>query len=361
MLTTKVVKVFYCCSDSAQDEKMRQKLEEHLSTLERQGVINNWHKGMISPGKEWESEIDTNLKKADIILVLISSEFTASDYHWDVLAKQAMEQHRAKTSRVITILLRPVDNYWKVAFPNVKVLPKGGRPITEWKPYDKAFANIATGIREVAEELTDSMFLIKKVLRWLRAILIVVVKAAVNTFIYLIKVTFSYFFRPSRSLRRNRINNIRKGSVVVVLIVSVIFISFVSRSPDILEIPYSASKQNVNYPKLVNPTGWIWIGMVNKTSGSLSVGKKLVLQPSNPKQFPSIAPPVIPSAGTIVTVKYEVNLMKEKSLSGKTIVKLKKGEKLVILKVESFSNVAKNSPYIKLKAQVRKCNLTCKK
>ncbi|MEH2207528.1 MAG: toll/interleukin-1 receptor domain-containing protein [Nostoc sp.] len=360
MPNTKVVKVFYCCSDSAQDEKMRQKLEEHLSTLERQGVINNWHKGMISPGKEWESEIDTNLKKADIILVLISSEFTASDYHWDVLAKQAMEQHRAKTSRVITILLRPVDNYWKVAFPKVKVLPEGGRPITEWKPYDKAFANIATGIREVAEELTDSTFIIKKLLRSLRAIVIDVAKFVLKAFISVGTVIFSYLFRPSRPSRRNRVSNI-PVRLVIFFVVGSTFISFIYQKLNILEIPLLAPKPTVNSTKSVNSPGWIWIGMVNKTSGSLSVGKKLVIQPSNHKQFPSIEPPVIPSPGTIVTVKYEINLMKEKSLSGKTIVKLKKGEKLVILKVERFSKIAKNSPYIKLKAQVRKCNSACNK
>ncbi|MEH1835296.1 MAG: TIR domain-containing protein [Nostoc sp.] len=360
MPATKIVKVFYCCSDSAQDEEMRQKLENHLSILKRQSVITNWHKGMISPGKEWESEIDTNLKTADIILVLISSEFTASDYHWDVLAKQAMKQHKARTSRVITILLRPVENSWKVAFPNVKVLPKGEKPVTKWRPYDNAFENIAIGIREVAEELTDSTFLIKKILRRIRRIVILIAKAAGNTFIYVARATFSYLFRPSRSRRRNRVSNIAVR-LVIFLVLGGILLRFISQPPDILEIPFSAPKPIVNSTKIVNPTGWIWIGMVNKTSGSLSVGQKLVLQPSNPKQFPRIEPPVIPSLGTIVTVKYEVNLIKEKSLSGKTIVKLKKEEKLVILKVEPFSKVAKNSPYIKLKAQVRKCNSTCNK
>ncbi|MDZ8261314.1 toll/interleukin-1 receptor domain-containing protein [Nostoc sp. ChiQUE01b] len=360
MQNTKVIKVFYCCSDSAQDEKMRQKLEEHLSTLERQGVINNWHKGMISPGKEWESEIDTNLKKADIILVLISSEFTASDYHWDVLAKQAMEQHRAKTSRVITILLRPVDNYWKVAFPNVKVLPKGERPITEWRPYDKAFANIATGIREVAEELTDSAFSTKKILHWIRVIVILVAKAAGNTFIYVARATFSYLFRPLRSRRRNRVSNITVR-LVVLLVLGGIFLRFISEPPGLLEIPSSAPKPTSNSKKTVNPTGWIWIGMVNNTSGALSAGKQLILRPSTSEEFPSIAPPVVPSTGAIVTVKYEVNLRKEKSLSAQPIIKLKKGEKIVILKVEPLQKISNNSPYIKLRAQVRKCNLTCNK
>lgn len=363
MPTTKVVKVFYCCSDSDQDEQMRQKLENHLSILKRQGVITNWDKNMISPGKEWESEIDTNLKTADIILVLISSEFTNSDYHWDVLAKQAMEQHRAGTSRVVAILLRPVDDYWKVSFPNVKVLPKGGKggkPITEWRPYDKAFVNIATGIREVAEELTDSTFPIKKILRWIRAIVILVAKAAGNTFIYVARATFSSLFRPSRSRRRNRVSNIAVR-LIIFLVLGGILLRFISQVPDILEIPFSAPKPTVNSTKTVNPTGWIWIGMVNNTSGSLSVGKPLILQPPNSEEFPSIYPPVVPSAGAIVTVKYKVNLRKEKSLSGQPIVKLKKGEKLVILKVESLRNINKNSPYIQLRAQVRKCNSTCNK
>ncbi|WP_375513727.1 TIR domain-containing protein [uncultured Nostoc sp.] len=363
MPATKVVKVFYCCSDSAQDEEMRQKLENHLSPLEWEGVSTSWHRRMISPGKEWKSEIDTNLKTADIILVLISSEFNASHYHWNVLAKQAMEQHRAKTSRVITILLRPVDNYWKVAFPNVKVLPKGERPITEWRPYDKAFANIATGIREVVEELTDSTFLIKKILRWIRAIVILVAKAAGNTFIYVARATFSYLFRPSRYRRRNRVSKIPVG-LLLIIVVGSMFMLFISQPPDILEIPSSAPKPTSNSIKTVNtvnPTGWIWIGMVNNTSGGLSAGKRLILRPSNSEQFPSIAPPIIPSPGAIVTVKYEVNLRKEKSLSAQPILKLKKGEKLIILKVEPFAKVSKNSPYIKLIAQDHKCNQTCKK
>ncbi|MEH2352254.1 toll/interleukin-1 receptor domain-containing protein [Nostoc sp.] len=360
MSATKLVKVFYCCSQSVKDEQMRQKLEEHLSILRREGVITSWHRSMISPGKEWESEIDKHLKTSDIILVLISSEFTASDYHWDVLAKQAMEQHKAGTSRVIAILLRPVDDYWKAAFPKVKVLPQDGIPIIKRNPQDTAFKNIARGIREVAEELTDSTYFIKKVLRWLGAIAMLVGNAAVNVFIYVGTATFSSLLKPSRSRRRNRVSNILVR-LAILLIVAGIFIRFISQQLNILYISLLAPKPTVNSTKSVNSTGWIWIGMVNKSSGSLSVGKKLVLQPSNPKQFPSIEPPVIPSPGTIVTVKYEVNLIKEKSLSGKTIVKLKKGEKLVILKVEPFSKVAKNSPYIKLKAQVRKCNSICNK
>ncbi|MEH2084132.1 MAG: toll/interleukin-1 receptor domain-containing protein [Nostoc sp.] len=360
MPATKVIKIFFCCSDSDQDKKMRQKLENHLSPLKWEGISTTWDRTMIIPGKDWKSEIDTNLKRADIILLLISSEFIASNYHWNVLAKQAMEQHSAKTSRVITILLSPVDNHWKERFPKVKVLPKNGRPITEWNPYDKAFANIATGIREVAEELTDSTFFIKKLLHLLWAIVIYVAKFVLKAFISVETVIFSYLLRPSRYRRRNRVSNILVR-LAIFLIVAGIFIRFIYQKLNILNISLLAPKPTENLTKSVNPTGWIWIGMVNKTSSSLPVRQKLVLQPSNPKQVPSIEPPVIPSPGTIVTVRHEVNLIKEKSLSGKTIVKFKKGEKLVILKIERLSKIVKNSPYIRVKAQVRKCNSLCNK
>ncbi len=359
MPSTKLVKVFYCCSDSNQDEDMRQQLEEHLSSLKRQRVITEWHSGMISPGKEWESETDKNLKTADIILLLISSKFTASDYHWEVLAKQAMEQHRNKTSRVVVILLRPVVDYWKIAFPKVKVLPDEGRPVTEWKPYDKAFKNIAEGIREVAEELTDSNFHIKKSCRLIKTIVILVAKAAWKTFIDMAKI-FLPLFKSSRLRRRNRVSNISIRPVIL-LVGGGILMLVISRALNILEIPSLEPNSTLSSTEKANSTGWIWIGMINNTSDSLSVGERL-LQPSKTNKLfpPRIYPFVVPLPGAIVTVKYKVNLRKEKSSSSKLLDELQPGEKLVILKVEPIAKANHNLPYIKLMAQVRKCNQTCR-
>jgi hypothetical protein len=157
MPPTKPIEVLYCCSDSEKDEEMRQKLENHLKILKRQDVITTWHKGMIGAGKEWESKTYTQLMTADIILLLISSDFFASDYNWNVVLERARERHKAGTARVIPILLRRVDN-WKAAFGNLKlkVLPEGEKPVTDRRPYDNAFENIAAGIRKVVEELTAS-------------------------------------------------------------------------------------------------------------------------------------------------------------------------------------------------------------
>ncbi|MBE9034771.1 toll/interleukin-1 receptor domain-containing protein [aff. Roholtiella sp. LEGE 12411] len=368
MPLNKLVKVFYCCSDSVQDEQMRQKLENHLKDLERQRVITKWHRGMISPGREWEVEIDTQLKTADIILVLISSDFMACDYHWEVVIKQAMQRHRTRQARVIPILLRPVLNTWKVALDNLTALPEGERAVTCWNPYDNAFANIAQGIKKVAEELTDPTFHIKKYSQQTREVVIPVLKAAGNALIYIIRETFLYLFQPSRTRRHRRVSKIPIRLLVLIAVCGMFIRLFFQQSnlsgissSNIPESFLSKPNSTLDSTQKVNYTGWIWLGIIKNSSGSLSVGKPLIVKQENIEEYPSIDPPVVPSPGAIVTLKYIVNLRKEKSFASEILNELQRGEKLVILKIEPIAKPTSNSAYIKLRAQVRKCNHTCDK
>src|SRR3712207_2008649 len=115
------VKVFY--SYSHKDERLRDALEEHLSLLKREGAISEWHDRRIGAGSEWAGEIDEHLKAADIILLLISSSFIASDYCYDVELKLAMQRHEAKQARVVPVILRPCK--WENApFGKLNALPK---------------------------------------------------------------------------------------------------------------------------------------------------------------------------------------------------------------------------------------------
>ncbi|MGB8702645.1 MAG: toll/interleukin-1 receptor domain-containing protein [Thermosynechococcaceae cyanobacterium] len=71
------VKVFL--SYSHQDEALRQELVSHLSGLQRQGIIELWHDRKITAGTEWANQIDHHLEQAQIVLFLISADFTNSD------------------------------------------------------------------------------------------------------------------------------------------------------------------------------------------------------------------------------------------------------------------------------------------
>src|SRR5437868_5155515 len=104
---TKAIGVFY--SYSHKDEALRNKLETQLQLLERQGYIASWHDYKIVPGQEWANEIDAHLNTADIILLLVSPDYIASDYCYSVEMMQALKRHDAEEARVIPIILRPVD------------------------------------------------------------------------------------------------------------------------------------------------------------------------------------------------------------------------------------------------------------
>ena len=74
---TSAVEVFYSYSHA--DETLRNALEKHLKALQRQGLITQWHDRRIDAGTEWAHAIDTHLNTAALILLLISSDFIASD------------------------------------------------------------------------------------------------------------------------------------------------------------------------------------------------------------------------------------------------------------------------------------------
>src|SRR5258708_1665064 len=101
----KPLQVFCCYARS--DELYLEELKKHLAPLERQGFISLKADIDIDPGMEWEREIDHHLGKAQIILLLISSDFIASNYCYEHEMKQAMKRHERGEARIIPILLRP--------------------------------------------------------------------------------------------------------------------------------------------------------------------------------------------------------------------------------------------------------------
>ncbi|MBI4548312.1 MAG: toll/interleukin-1 receptor domain-containing protein [Ignavibacteriae bacterium] len=149
------IELFFAYSRS--DEKLRDKLETHLSLLKRQGLISTWYDRKIGPGREWESEgVSQHITSAQIILLLISADFIASDYCYGVEMTRAMERHEAREARVIPVILRPCD-WSRAPFAKLQALPKDAVPVTKWKNRDEGFQDIAQGLRKAVEELTATL------------------------------------------------------------------------------------------------------------------------------------------------------------------------------------------------------------
>lgn len=144
------IKVFISYSHA--DDNLRLELLQHLSHLQRQGYISNWHDRLLIPGEGWAGQIDDNLNSAQIILLLISSSFLASDYCYDIEMERAIERHKLGEAIVIPIILRDCD--WHGApFSQIQAVPKDAKPVTSWPNRDEAFADVARGIRKAVEKL----------------------------------------------------------------------------------------------------------------------------------------------------------------------------------------------------------------
>jgi len=151
------MKIFF--SYSHKDESLRDTLATHLVLLQRQGIITTWYDRDITAGTDWSDEILHHLNTSHLILLLVSSDFFASDYCWDIELQKALDRHQAKTARVIPIILRPCD--WQTApFGKLAAIPTahsaGIKPVTRWKNQDEAFTQVAKGIRKAVEEMKQS-------------------------------------------------------------------------------------------------------------------------------------------------------------------------------------------------------------
>lgn len=154
--SSNAVELFY--SYSHKDEQLRGELEAHLSILKRQGVITDWNDRKISAGTEWKGEIDRHLNTARIILLLISSDFLASDYCYDIEMERAIARQESGEARVIPVILRPCD--WSGGpFAKLAALPRHGKAVTSWPNQDQALEDIAVGIRTAVEEVRAGRFI----------------------------------------------------------------------------------------------------------------------------------------------------------------------------------------------------------
>ena len=145
------VKIFF--SYAHEDKSLLNKLKAHLMPLQREGLIDFWYDRDIRAGTEWELQIKEKLETAQVILLLVSSYFMNSDYCYGNEMKRALERQELGEAKVIPIILRPVD--WQSAIGKLYALPTDAKPVSNWRPQDKAYLDIAENIRKIVQEFSQ--------------------------------------------------------------------------------------------------------------------------------------------------------------------------------------------------------------
>lgn len=104
----------------------------------------------IVAGEDLYAHIDAELESADVIALLVSSDFMASDYCYGIEMKRAMERHAAGEATVLPVMLRPCD-VKGAPFAKLKMVPTDARAVTKWANQDEAFLDVVQHLRRLLE------------------------------------------------------------------------------------------------------------------------------------------------------------------------------------------------------------------
>ena len=122
-MTTAIPSAYIFISYAHEDEELKDELDKHLKVLKRSSKVQSWNDRQLIAGEEWDETIMAELAKANIILLLISVDFNASDFIWDKELAAAMERHEAGTARVVPVILRECD-WTDLPYAKLQALPR---------------------------------------------------------------------------------------------------------------------------------------------------------------------------------------------------------------------------------------------
>ena len=142
-------RIFY--SYSHRDADLRDRLGTYLAPLKYQNKIEEWHDRRIEPGAEWAKGISAQLASAQLILLLVSADFLASDYFFGVEMETALARLKRGQVKVVPMLLKPC--LWQESrFSELQIIPRDGKAVTSWPSAEEAFTQVATEIRTLVSE-----------------------------------------------------------------------------------------------------------------------------------------------------------------------------------------------------------------
>jgi formylglycine-generating enzyme required for sulfatase activity len=144
-------------SYSRKDKEQLDELVKYLRPLVDAGKVAPWTDRLIEIGTAWDPAIRESLQSADIILLLVSSDFLDTEYISSFELVDAKRRHEENAAVVIPILLSHCyhANYW---FSEIQGLPEGFVPLSDAEAKGKneksrAYTHVVNKIAERADKL----------------------------------------------------------------------------------------------------------------------------------------------------------------------------------------------------------------
>ncbi|MFM9950766.1 MAG: SIR2 family protein [Saprospiraceae bacterium] len=142
--------------DSA-DEPIKILLDKHLAVLKRDAVIHTWDESMIYAGEVADEQISRQLNQANLILLLVSSDFLASDKLYEAQLHQALQRNREGKAYIIPILVRECAWEGAVFSKSKFILPRNKKSIASWEDKDAACRNVVLELEKYIPHLVENL------------------------------------------------------------------------------------------------------------------------------------------------------------------------------------------------------------
>ena len=149
----KKVKIFI--SYSHLDEVHKKELDKHLKALSHLFAIEAWNDRQLIAGDQVDKTIFEKLNAADVVLLLISPDFMASDYCFKKEMQSALKAYKENKNTLIPIIIRNTPTWFKHEIGQMVALPTDGKHLSKWDDPDDFWADVETGIAKRVEHLLN--------------------------------------------------------------------------------------------------------------------------------------------------------------------------------------------------------------
>lgn len=139
-------------SYSHKDESLVSNFISHIAPLKNIGVVSEWYDRKIETGEEFQKDIDNNLENADIICLMISSNFLSSN----ACLKEkddALELKIKKGIRVIPVILSPCIWTAHKELSDLLAIPTDGKPVTKFADQNEGWVDAINWIMKVCSSV----------------------------------------------------------------------------------------------------------------------------------------------------------------------------------------------------------------
>jgi 3',5'-cyclic AMP phosphodiesterase CpdA len=130
-----------CWIFSSEDEPIARDLLDLAAVLEMQGIVKNWSPLDLLPGQDRASEIDSRVRRADVVMILAGDGKFAPP---PALALRAQSE-----ARFVLVAVRPI----RLPAESILVLPRDGEPLLARRDRRAGLLDVIKGLQELAEPL----------------------------------------------------------------------------------------------------------------------------------------------------------------------------------------------------------------